>query len=79
VSLFKLKKVVYNLKNTNSSLKLLISNLNIYISFITYFIHGILSNLRENCIPFSSISKGFCIGSFSYFNLVYPFYIPYAA
>ncbi len=79
MSLFELKKVLYNFKDIKTSLKLLISNLDMFMGFIIYCIPERSLNIHGDYFPVCSRCKGFCIGTFSYFIFVYSFYIQYTA
>ena len=79
MSLFELKKVLYNFKDIKTSLKLLISNLDMFMGFIIYCIPERSLNIHSDYFPVCSRCKGFCIGTFSYFIFVYSFYIQYTA
>ena len=73
--LFELKIVVYNFKDIKTSLKLLISNLDMFIGFIIYQIPEKSLNIHEDYILFCSRCKEFFTHTLSYFIFIYLFYI----
>ncbi len=77
MSLFKLKKLVYNLKNTNTNLKSLIYNLNMFIGLIINFIPKRSLNILEDYFLLFLRYNGQFIRAFTYTNFVYSFYIQY--
>lgn len=79
MSLFKLKKVVYNSKDSNTSLKLLISKLDIFICSITNFIPKKSLNIQDETVSFCLRFKGIFIAVFLYYNYVYLVYVQYTA